>query len=108
MHVLCYIVQESGCSEELVSVVALLSVDSIFLSPPALRDKAAAVHRRFHSPHGDHCTLLAVHQAYHAALGKKVCFVCVCVCERDVIEVRLCSMVTAELVQRKLHSLPKP
>jgi ATP-dependent RNA helicase DHX33 len=62
---------ERGCSEEVVCVAALLSVDSVFLSPPSLRDKMAAAHRRFHSPHGDHLTLLAVYHAYTAASGKK-------------------------------------
>ena len=56
----------------MVCVAALLSVDSVFLSPPSLRDKMAAAHRRFHSPHGDHLTLLAVYHAYTAASGKKV------------------------------------
>lgn len=56
----------------MVTVVALLSVDSVFLSPAALRDQVAAAHSRFHSPHGDHMTLLAVYQAYRAAAGKKV------------------------------------
>ena len=71
--VLSDVLQERGCSEEVVIVAALLSVDSVFLSPPSLRDKVAATHRRFHSPHGDHMTLLAVYHAYRAASRKKVC-----------------------------------
>ncbi|CAI8056710.1 ATP-dependent RNA helicase DHX33 [Geodia barretti] len=35
---------ERGCSEEVVCVAALLSVDSVFLTPPSLRDKMAAAH----------------------------------------------------------------
>ena len=84
----------------MVCVAALLSVDSVFLTPPSLRDKMAAAHRRFHSPHGDHLTLLAVYHAYTAASGKKV---------RGCVYVSVEEMESAVgLVQGKLHPSAKP
>lgn len=62
--------QKRGCSVEVVTIVALLSVDTLFVSPPALHDQAAAAHMQFHSPYGDHVTLLSLYQAYTAASTK--------------------------------------
>ena len=64
--------QEYGCSEEVVAIVSLLSVDSVLFTPPTHRDKAAAVQLKFHSPDGDHLTLLAIFHAHQAAQGNKV------------------------------------
>ena len=71
--------------------MALLSVDSVVFSPPALRDKAASAHLRFHSPHGDHITLLAVYQAYTAAHNKRVCTGRGCVLGDGVYWERVCT-----------------
>ena len=68
----CVPVQDHGCSEEMVTVVSLLSVDSVLFCPASQREKAMASHIKFHSPHGDHMTLLAVYLAYCAAHNKKV------------------------------------
>lgn len=64
--------QEYGCSEEVVAIVSLLSVDSVLFTPPTHRDKAAAVQLKFRSPDGDHLTLLAIFHAHQAARGNKV------------------------------------
>ena len=64
--------QEYGCSEEVVTVIALLSVDSVLFCPASQREKVAAAHAVFHSPHGDHMTLLNIYSAYRAAHGNKV------------------------------------
>ena len=69
---MCMCVQEYGCSEEVVTVVALLSVDSVLYCPASQRDKAATAHLKFQSPHGDHMTLLAIYLAYRAAHDSKV------------------------------------
>ena len=53
-------------------MIALLSVDSVLYCPTRHRDKAAATHLKFHSPYGDHMTLLAIYLAYCATHGKKV------------------------------------
>lgn len=69
---MCVCAQEHGCSEEVVTIVALLSVDSVLYCPVSQRDKATAAHLKFRSPHGDHMTLLAIYLAYCAAHNSKV------------------------------------
>ena len=68
---------ELGCSHEILSVVAMLSVDSVYFSPHDKRDKAASVQRKFISADGDHVTLLNMYRAYKSAKGNKV-FLCSC------------------------------
>lgn len=55
---------ELECTEEILSVVAMLSVQTVFYRP---REKQAAADQRkqrFHSIHGDHLTLLNVYKAW--------------------------------------------
>ena len=63
---------ELGCSNEVLSVVAMLSVDSVYFSSHNQRDKAVSVQRKFISSDGDHVTLLNVYRAYKSARGNKV------------------------------------
>lgn len=72
MEIIVSLAQEYGCSEEVVTVIALLSVDSVLFSPASQREKAAAAHAKFYSPHGDHMTLLNIYSAYRAAHANKV------------------------------------
>jgi len=56
-----------GCSEEVLTIVAMLSVENVWYRP---KDKAAAADQRkarFHQPEGDHLTLLAVYEGWKAA-----------------------------------------
>ena len=67
--------QEHGCSEEILSIVALLSVDSVLYTPAAeQREKALAAREKFTSPEGDHIMLLNVYHGYKGARGSKVFF----------------------------------
>ncbi|CAI8030444.1 ATP-dependent RNA helicase DHX8 [Geodia barretti] len=53
-----------GCSEEILTIVSVLSVQNIFYRP---KDKQAVADQRkakFHQPEGDHLTLLAVYNAW--------------------------------------------
>lgn len=53
-----------GCVDEVVTIVAMLSVQSVFMRP---KDKQAAADQkkqRFHSVYGDHITLLNVYRAW--------------------------------------------
>ncbi|PIK41418.1 putative ATP-dependent RNA helicase DHX8-like [Apostichopus japonicus] len=53
-----------GCSEELLTVVSMLSVQNVFYRP---KDKQAIADQRkakFHQPEGDHLTLLAVYNSW--------------------------------------------
>ncbi len=58
--------------EDLLSVVSLLSVDSVLFTPQDRREEAAAVRQKFTSPDGDHLTLLNIFRAYRAVRGNKV------------------------------------
>ncbi|KOC71150.1 Putative ATP-dependent RNA helicase DHX33 [Habropoda laboriosa] len=63
---------EHQCLEEALTVVALLSGESVFTDPPAKRQQAYAARSRFASPEGDHVTLLNVFRAYTNMKQKKV------------------------------------
>ena len=64
--------QGYGCVTELLSVVAMLSVDSVLYSPNDKRDKVTEVQKKFHSEDGDHVMLLKIYKAYNAMKGNKV------------------------------------
>ena len=70
---------QHGCTHEVVSVVAMLSVDSVVFTPQNKREQAVAAHRKFSATaDGDHVTLLNIYRAYKGAKGNKVDRVCVC------------------------------
>lgn len=60
---------EHGCIEEVITIVALLSVDSIIYSPPHLREKSKKAYEKFYSGEGDHISLLLFYRAYKHAKG---------------------------------------
>lgn len=60
------------CAEEILTIVSLLSVDSVLHNPPAQRDEVQAVRKKFISSEGDHLTLLNVYRAYKSVNGHKV------------------------------------
>lgn len=53
-----------GCSNEILSITAMLSVPRIFMRPPEARKKADEAKDRFSHVDGDHLTLLNVYHAY--------------------------------------------
>lgn len=57
------------CTEEILTIVALLSVDSVLHNPPAKRDEVQAARKKFISSEGDHITLLNIYRAFKS-LGK--------------------------------------
>lgn len=57
-----------GCVEEVLTVLAMLSADAIFVSSSEELDRATAAKRSFRHPSGDHMTLLAVYNAHAAAV----------------------------------------
>ncbi|XP_012278614.1 putative ATP-dependent RNA helicase DHX33 [Orussus abietinus] len=63
---------EHRCLEEALTVVALLSGESVFLDPPSKRQQAFAARSRFSSEEGDHVTLLNVYRGFQGASQKKV------------------------------------
>uniref|UniRef100_A0A3Q3LHD7 ATP-dependent RNA helicase DHX33 n=1 Tax=Mastacembelus armatus TaxID=205130 RepID=A0A3Q3LHD7_9TELE len=60
-----------SCSEEILSIVSLLSVDSVLYNPPARREEVQAARKKFISSEGDHMTLLNIYRAFKKASGNK-------------------------------------
>ncbi|XP_015776997.1 PREDICTED: putative ATP-dependent RNA helicase DHX33 [Acropora digitifera] len=63
--------QQFNCSEEIITIVALLSVDSLTYTPQNKRDHAIAVRKKFTSSEGDQMTLLNIYRAYNSVNGNK-------------------------------------
>ncbi|MCJ1277596.1 DEAH-box ATP-dependent RNA helicase prp22 [Puttea exsequens] len=55
---------EMGCSDELLSIVAMLSVQTVFYRPKEKQQQADQKKAKFHDPHGDHLTLLNVYNGW--------------------------------------------
>ena len=53
-----------GCSEEVLSIVAMLSVQTVFYRPKEKQQQADQKKAKFHDPHGDHLTLLNVYNSW--------------------------------------------
>ncbi|XP_024121446.1 ATP-dependent RNA helicase DHX33 [Oryzias melastigma] len=62
---------EYSCSEEILSIVSLLSVDTVLYNPPARRDDVLAARKKFTSSEGDHMTLLNIYRAFKKVSGNK-------------------------------------
>ncbi|KAI0076055.1 P-loop containing nucleoside triphosphate hydrolase protein [Panus rudis PR-1116 ss-1] len=58
---------ELGCSEEILSIVAMLSVQSVFYRPKDKQGQADSKKAKFHQPEGDHLTLLTVYNGWKAS-----------------------------------------
>ncbi|KAJ2959025.1 hypothetical protein NQZ79_g5437 [Umbelopsis isabellina] len=63
--------QPYECTSEIISIISLLSVDSVFFTPPDKRDNVAEAKKRFLHPDGDHLTLLNVLKSYWEVKGDK-------------------------------------
>lgn len=53
-----------GCSDEILSIVAMLNLPTIFYRPKEKQQQADQKKAKFHDPHGDHLTLLNVYNAW--------------------------------------------
>ncbi|KAI1174599.1 P-loop containing nucleoside triphosphate hydrolase protein [Nemania sp. FL0916] len=53
-----------GCSDEIMSIVAMLNMPTIFYRPKEKQTQADQKKAKFHDPHGDHLTLLNVFNAW--------------------------------------------
>jgi len=55
---------DMGCSDEVLSIVAMLSVQTVFYRPKEKQQQADQKKAKFHDPHGDHLTLLNVYNGW--------------------------------------------
>ncbi len=53
-----------GCSDEMLSIVAMLSAQTVFHRPKEKQQQADQKKQKFHDPHGDHLTLLNVYNGW--------------------------------------------
>ncbi|PVD28898.1 hypothetical protein C0Q70_11493 [Pomacea canaliculata] len=60
-----------GCLEEILTIVSMLSVDSVMVNPTNKKDEAQAARDKFMSSEGDHITLLNIFRAHKAAKSSK-------------------------------------
>ncbi|CAG8568818.1 12806_t:CDS:10, partial [Cetraspora pellucida] len=56
-----------GCSDEILTIVAMLSVQNVFYRPKEKQAIADQKKAKFHQPEGDHLTLLTVYNAWKAS-----------------------------------------
>nr|KAJ3423303.1 Splicing factor 3B subunit 3 [Polyrhizophydium stewartii] len=57
------------CTKEVITIVAMLSVDPVFFSPHDKREEAMAAKKKFMNYDGDHITLLNTARGYATAKG---------------------------------------
>jgi HrpA-like RNA helicase len=63
--------RELNCSEEVMTLIALLHVESVFFIPNDKRELAKEVLKKFHSREGDFMMLLNVWKSYQGVKGNK-------------------------------------
>ncbi|KAM3440147.1 hypothetical protein NHJ13734_003420 [Beauveria thailandica] len=63
------------CSDEMLSIVAMLNQSTIFYRPKEKQTQADQKKAKFHDPHGDHLTLLNVYNSWkHSSYSSPWCF----------------------------------
>mmetsp|Transcript_17127 Transcript_17127/g.28162 ORF Transcript_17127/g.28162 Transcript_17127/m.28162 type:complete len:1215 (+) Transcript_17127:84-3728(+) len=55
-----------GCSDEILTIVAMLSVQNVFYRPKEKQAQADQKKSKFYQPEGDHLTLLTVYESWKA------------------------------------------
>jgi pre-mRNA-splicing factor ATP-dependent RNA helicase DHX38/PRP16 len=56
--------EEYGCSEEMLTIVSMLSVPAVFYRPPERMEESDAAREKFFVPESDHLTLLNVYSQW--------------------------------------------
>ena len=86
-----------GCSDEILSIVAMLSPQAIFYRPKDKQQQADQKKQKFNDPHGDHLTLLNVYNGWKGSkFSSPWCF-------ENFIQAR--SMRTVQDVRQQLVSI---
>uniref|UniRef100_A0A0K0FAG4 RNA helicase n=1 Tax=Strongyloides venezuelensis TaxID=75913 RepID=A0A0K0FAG4_STRVS len=63
------------CSDEILTIVSMLSVQNVFYRPKDKQEQADSKKKKFNQPEGDHCTLLAVYNSWkHVNFSTQWCF----------------------------------
>ncbi|GAW16848.1 hypothetical protein ANO14919_062910 [Xylariales sp. No.14919] len=66
---------ELRCSDEILSIVAMLNLANVFYRPKEKQGQADQKKVKFHDPHGDHLTLLNVYNSWkHNGYSNSWCF----------------------------------
>ncbi|GAB1287149.1 RNA helicase [Apodemus speciosus] len=53
-----------GCSQEILSIAAMMQIQNVFVFPSNQKSQATPVHRKFAVEEGDHLTMLNVYEAF--------------------------------------------
>uniref|UniRef100_A0A7M4F132 RNA helicase n=1 Tax=Crocodylus porosus TaxID=8502 RepID=A0A7M4F132_CROPO len=53
-----------GCSQEILSIAAMMQIQNVFVLPPNQKAQATRQHRKFAVEEGDHLTMLNVYEAF--------------------------------------------
>ncbi|XP_074068065.1 putative ATP-dependent RNA helicase DHX35 isoform X2 [Macrotis lagotis] len=53
-----------GCSQEILSIAAMMQIQNVFVIPPNQKTQAMREHRKFAVEEGDHLTMLNVYEAF--------------------------------------------
>ena len=89
-----------GCSNEALSVAALLSVPTVFVRPPNNLGNANRAHAAFSHLDGDHLTLLNVYHAYRQVADESGPAETAKWCKKNFLQLR--SLNSADSVRRQL------
>lgn len=66
---------DHGCSDEMLSIVAMLNQATVFYRPKEKQQQADQKKAKFHDAHGDHLTLLNVYRSWkHSGYSSPWCF----------------------------------
>ncbi|KAG7691394.1 hypothetical protein KL933_005300 [Ogataea haglerorum] len=63
---------EFKCSDEVITIIAMLSVPDVFYRPKEKRDEADRIKAKFHDYNGDHLTLLNVYNKWSDAENQRL------------------------------------
>ncbi|XP_023040306.1 ATP-dependent RNA helicase DHX33 isoform X2 [Piliocolobus tephrosceles] len=70
-NVLTFDFMSKPSPEEILTIVSLLSVDSVLHNPPSRREEVQGVRKKFISSEGDHMTLLNIYRTFKNLGGNK-------------------------------------
>jgi pre-mRNA-splicing factor ATP-dependent RNA helicase DHX38/PRP16 len=62
---------ELKCTEEVVTIVAMLSVPNVFVRPAGMIEESDSAREKFYVPESDHLTLLHIYQQWKKNLGNE-------------------------------------